>query len=62
MRAISPAARTAARRILADRLDRLAEGSFPESAAAEILGYSLDLIEHQIERKLSSRKMLETVP
>ena len=62
MRAVSPAARATARRILAERLDRLAEGSFPESAAAEILGYSLDLIEHQIERKLSSRKMLETVP
>jgi DNA repair protein RecO (recombination protein O) len=62
MRVISPAARASARRIVAERLDRLTDGSLPEAAIAEVLGYSLDLIEHHIERKLASRKMLETVP
>ena len=62
MRAISPEARAAANRMVAERLDHLVDGGLPESAATEVLGYSLDLIEHQIERKLASRKMLETVP
>ena len=61
MRAISLAAIAAAQRMFSTRLDRLAEENWDESVLREISGFSLDLIEHQIERKLTSRQMLEPV-
>ena len=59
MRAISPAAMAAARRMLAERLDRLSPDSLPVRAAREVTEIMLDVIEHQIDRKLTSRELLE---
>ncbi len=59
MRAISPQSLTAARRMLDERLDRLAAESWPDSLAADLSEHLLDVIEHQIERKLAARSLLE---
>jgi DNA repair protein RecO (recombination protein O) len=59
MRVLSPAARAAAKRILAERLDKVADGAVPVQAARELTDCMLDIIEHQIDRKLSSRELLE---
>jgi DNA repair protein RecO (recombination protein O) len=59
MRVLSPAARLAAREMLAVRLDRLAGDTWPDKVLNEVSGFSLNLIEHQIERQLTSRQMLE---
>jgi DNA repair protein RecO (recombination protein O) len=58
MRTLSPAA-VAAKRMLAERLDRIAEDSIPPVAAREITDIMLDVIEQQIDRKLTSRRQLE---
>jgi len=60
MRVISPAALAAARVMLAERLDRLTEVIVPPRAAQELSGVMLDVIEHQIDRKLVSRELLES--
>ena len=60
MKVISPDALKAGIKMLADRLDKIEASSIPEAALRELSRYSLDLIEHQIERKLVSREMLET--
>jgi DNA repair protein RecO (recombination protein O) len=64
MRAVSPAALAAARRMLAGRLDRLAQEWAADSASApatrELTELMLDVIEHQIDRKLTSRELLES--
>lgn len=60
MKAISPDALKAGIKMLADRLDKIEANSIPNSVLRELSRYSLDLIEHQIERKLVSREMLET--
>jgi DNA repair protein RecO (recombination protein O) len=60
MRAISPIALAAARRMLVERLDRLSEESVPPRAAREVTEIMLDVIEHQIDRKLISRELLES--
>lgn len=60
MRAISPGALVAARTMLAERLDRLTAESVPMKAAKEVTEIMLDVIEHQIDRKLNSRELLET--
>lgn len=60
MRAISPAALSAAQRMLAERLDRLSEQFVPLRAAKEVAEIMLDVIEHQIDRKLMSRELLES--
>jgi len=57
---ISPAALAAARVMLAERLDRLTEVIVPPRAAQELSGVMLDVIEHQIDRKLVSRELLES--
>jgi DNA repair protein RecO (recombination protein O) len=63
MRVISPAALVAARRMFVERLDRLSQESGPASinsrTAREITDAMLDIIEHQIDRKLKSRGLLE---
>ncbi|MGA8220102.1 MAG: DNA repair protein RecO [Candidatus Acidiferrales bacterium] len=60
MRVISPAALAAARKMLAERLDRLSEEIIPPRAARELSDVMLDVIEHQIDRKLLSRELLES--
>lgn len=61
MRTISPAALKLARKMLAERLDRLADAT--DAAAVreskELTAIMLDTIEHQIDRKLTSRELLE---
>jgi DNA repair protein RecO (recombination protein O) len=59
LRVVSAAALSAARKFLAERLDRLSEESIPQQAARELSDVMLDVIEHQIDRKLKSREMLE---
>jgi DNA repair protein RecO (recombination protein O) len=64
MRALSPGALAAARRMLGDRLDRLvreeATNPIRVRAARDLTNAMLDIIEHQIDRKLKSRELLET--
>ena len=64
MRAISPAALALARKMLAERLDRLSANAGLDSsgtrAAGELTDVMLDVIEHQIDRKLKSRELLES--
>jgi len=60
MRAISVEGLALARRMLAEKLEQLAEQDWPTAPLNELNAYLLDLIEHQIERKLASRKLLES--
>jgi DNA repair protein RecO (recombination protein O) len=60
LRVISVAALAAARRMLAERLDRLNEEMIAPRAARELSDVMLDVIEHQIDRKLQARKLLES--
>ena len=60
MRIISPPALAAARRMLAERLDHLNEEQIPPPAAREVTDVMLDLVERQIDRKLTSRELLES--
>jgi hypothetical protein len=64
MRVLSPPALAAARKMLAERLDRLGEGSEPDilapRATREVTEAMLDAIEHQIDRKLASRELMES--
>ncbi|HEY4708740.1 MAG TPA: DNA repair protein RecO [Candidatus Acidoferrales bacterium] len=63
MRAISGAALSVARRMLGERLDRVSNETASDPAAPraarELTNAMLDLIEHQIDRKLKSRELLE---
>lgn len=60
MRALPEGATSAARSILNERLDRFKPSDFSKSALNALSEYSLDLIEHQIERKLKAREILES--
>jgi hypothetical protein len=60
MRTLSPAALAAARKMLAERLDKLTEEMIAPRAARELSDVMLDVIEHQIDRKLASRELLES--
>jgi DNA repair protein RecO (recombination protein O) len=60
LRVMSSAALAAARRMLSERLDRLKEDAVPPRAAREVTAIMLDVIEHQIDRKLMSRELLES--
>jgi DNA repair protein RecO (recombination protein O) len=60
MRTISPVALAAARKMLVERLDKLTEEMIPTRAARELSDVMLDVIEHQIDRKLASRELLES--
>ncbi|MGD1211956.1 MAG: DNA repair protein RecO, partial [Candidatus Acidiferrales bacterium] len=64
MRVLSPQALAAARKMLAERLDRLSEGSESDAlsprATREVTEAMLDAIEHQIDRKLASRELMES--
>lgn len=59
-RTISPLAIGVARKMLADRLDRLDESLFSPRAARDLTEAMLDVIEHQIDRKLKTRDLLES--
>ena len=59
LRVISVVALAAARRMLAERLDKLDEQMIPPRAARELSDVMLDVIEHQIDRKLQARELLE---
>jgi Recombination protein O C terminal len=59
LRVISPAALTAMRGMLSERLDRFAEDAVAPRAAREVTEIMLDVIEHQIDRRLNSRELLE---
>jgi recombinational DNA repair protein (RecF pathway) len=61
LRVISAAALGAARKILVERLDRLTEEIIPARAARELSDVMLDVVEHQIDRKLKSRELLESL-
>lgn len=60
MRVISEGAVVASKSILNERLDKLKPSSFPKAALHALTEYSLDLIEHQIERKLKAREILKS--
>jgi DNA repair protein RecO (recombination protein O) len=59
MATLSGNALVAGRRMLGERLDKLDAKNFEVGALKELTKYLLDLIEHQIERKLNAREMLE---
>jgi DNA repair protein RecO (recombination protein O) len=58
MRMLSPGALGLAQRMLAERLDRM-NGNRTPRFARELTNAMLDVIEHQIDRKLKSRQLLE---
>jgi len=64
MRTLSPGALSAARRMLSARLDRIAadDAASPivARAARDLTNAMLDIVEHQIDRKLKSRELLES--
>jgi len=60
MRAISARALLLARRMLLEKLEHLAEQDWPAASVDELNAYLLDLIEHQIERKLTTRRLLDS--
>jgi DNA repair protein RecO (recombination protein O) len=60
MRTISPVALAAARRILSEKLEKISEEMIPPRVARDLTDVMLDLIEHQIDRKLTSRELLES--
>ena len=59
MRTLSAKAVAAARRILSERLDKISEDIADPRVLREITDCMLDIIEHQIDRKLASRELLE---
>jgi DNA repair protein RecO (recombination protein O) len=59
MRTISPQSLAVARRMLAERLDRLAGERPLVSPGSEFQEFLLDMIEHNTERKLQTRRLLE---
>ena len=64
MRTLSAGAMAAARRMLGDRLDRLVKDDIANPigarAARDLTNAMLDIVEHQIDRKLKSRELLES--
>lgn len=59
MRTLSALSLAAARRMLAERLEKLEDSAAP---GGDLTGYLLDVIEHEIERKLAARGLLEPKP
>jgi hypothetical protein len=60
MKQISKEALSVGRIALSGTMDRLLKEDPPIGPAKEILSYALDILEHHIEKKLISRKTLET--
>jgi DNA repair protein RecO (recombination protein O) len=59
MRTLSAGAIGAARKMLAERLDRIGEDVGAPRVLRELTDCMLDIVEHQIDRKLASRELLE---
>ena len=59
-RTLAPNALVAAQKMLAERLDRISEDVAPQRFLRQLTDCMLDIIEHQIDRKLSSRELLES--
>jgi DNA repair protein RecO (recombination protein O) len=59
MRTVSSEALSGVRKILSERLDRIPEEAISPVAAREITDVMLDIVEQQIDRKLTSRRQLE---
>jgi DNA repair protein RecO (recombination protein O) len=60
MKPISKEALSVGRKALSGTLDKLLKEKPPIGPSREILSYSLDVLEHHIEKKLISRKTFET--
>jgi DNA repair protein RecO (recombination protein O) len=60
MKSISKEALSVGRMALSGTLDRLLKENPPIDPTKEILSYTLDVLEHHIEKKLISRKTFET--
>ncbi|HVB07616.1 MAG TPA: DNA repair protein RecO [Candidatus Acidoferrales bacterium] len=60
MKPLSANALSAGRTMISERLDKIEASAIPKTALRELSRYLLDLIEHQMERRLVSRDMLET--
>ena len=60
MATVSASAVAAGRKMLRERLDKLNTKDFLAPGLRELTKYLLDLLEHQIERKLKAREMLES--
>jgi hypothetical protein len=60
MKPISKEALSVGRTAFSGTLDRLLKENPPTDPAKEILSYALDVLEHHIEKKLTSRKTFET--
>jgi DNA repair protein RecO (recombination protein O) len=60
MGVVSPAAVAAARKMLTEPLERLNEDLIRPRAASELTDIMLDVIEHQISRRLTARELLES--
>ncbi|MGH9680870.1 MAG: DNA repair protein RecO [Candidatus Acidiferrales bacterium] len=58
MKVISKEALSVGRRVVSGTLEHLLAGNPATDASSETLSYGLDLIEHHIEKKLNSRKIL----
>ena len=61
MRMISTAGLALARRMLTEKLERLAEQEWPATPVNELNGYLFDLVEHHIERKLTTRRLIDAM-
>jgi DNA repair protein RecO (recombination protein O) len=59
MRLLSAGARLLAKRMQSEKLEALMREGGSEGEAKELSAYLLDLIEHHMERKLTTREMLE---
>jgi DNA repair protein RecO (recombination protein O) len=59
MRTLSARAIAAARKMLAERLDKIAEDVTEPRYLRELTDAMLDIIEHQIDKKLTARELLE---
>jgi DNA repair protein RecO (recombination protein O) len=59
LRVLPATALVAARKMLAQRLDKVTQGEISDSVARELTDIALDVIERQIDRKLKSRELLE---
>lgn len=60
LRVISAESLAVARRMLVERIDQLIGNNAPASAQRDLNEFLLDVIEHQIERKLTTRPLLES--
>ncbi|HEV2305177.1 MAG TPA: DNA repair protein RecO [Candidatus Acidoferrales bacterium] len=60
MRVLPESARATAKKMLNESLDKLSSSDFTKPALHVLTEYLLDLVEHQVERKLKAREILES--